>query len=537
MSSQPLPDLALLSSEYRAQFLLDLSKAANSSLELPEVLEALSALLKPRINFDAIGLLVIEGGYLRLHSLFVDQVPRNPGESLASLVARSRALRRQPGSSSPLLVQFRIEDSCLVELASTRRAYVCDDLEAGRRFPEEDHLWKHGFYSYVSLPLLRRGELIGAVHFVREQARCVDPDALQLLEDASIVISSAVCNALAYEEIKSLEERLKDENRVLQDEIEQGSMYEEIVGSSPPLARVLANVEKVAPTDSTVLLTGETGTGKELVARAIHRRSSRANRALVKVNCAALPSELIASELFGHEKGAFTGALQQRIGRFETADGGTIFLDEIGELAPDMQVSLLRVLQEREFERVGGNRTIHTNVRVIAATNRDLAREVADGHFRSDLFYRLNVFPLHCPPLRERPDDIPVLVEYFVARYAGRMGKRIDHIDNRTFDYLRSYSWPGNIRELQNVIERAVILAEGRALRLEPGALVPQQSAAASPADDRRERRAQIEAALKQTGGRVSGSRGAAARLGIAASTLESQIRALRIDKHQFRWR
>ena len=261
------------------------------------------------------------------------------------------------------------------------------------------------------------------------------------------------------------------ENGFHSDETFQGAIYEQMVGASSCLEEVVAAIEKVARTDSTVLITGETGTGKELVAQAIHRRSLRSARALIKVNCAALPVDLIASELFGHEKGAFTGASHPRIGRFETAHGGTIFLDEIGELKSEMQISLLRVLQEREFERVGGNRTIRTDVRVIAATNRDLLREVSNGRFRSDLYYRLNVFPVHMPALRERSNDVPILIEYFVARLADRMGKRIRHIEKRTLDAMQQYSWPGNIRELQNVVERGVILAEGDVFRLQPDAL------------------------------------------------------------------
>src|SRR3954469_114209 len=261
------------------------------------------------------------------------------------------------------------------------------------------------------------------------------------------------------EDRKRSEEKLQLENAALREEIDQTSMFEEIVGTSPALRAVLTRISKVAPSDSTVLVTGETGTGKELVARAIHRRSRRGSRAFVAVNCAAIPRDLIASELFGHEKGAFTGAIQRRLGRFELAHGGTIFLDEIGELSSDTQMALLRVLQEHEFERVGGRERIQVDVRVIAATNRDLTAAVADGTFRQDLFYRLNVFPIEAPPLRERKDDILMLVEYFVQRYARRTGKNIRSIDKKTLDLLQSYDWPGNIRELQNVIERSVILS------------------------------------------------------------------------------
>jgi len=309
----------------------------------------------------------------------------------------------------------------------------------------------------------------------------------------------------------------------------------EIVGNSAALKRVLEVVRKVAPFDSTVLLLGETGTGKELIAQAIHRGSPRCDRPLVRVNCAALPPELIASELFGHEKGAFTGAMQQRIGRFEVANGGTIFLDEIAELSPEIQVSLLRVLQEKEFERVGGNRTIKTDVRVIAATNKDLWREVSEGRFRMDLFYRLNVFPVQVPPLRERVNDIPALVDYFAARLARRTGKKICQIEKRSLCAMQQYTWPGNIRELQNVIERCVILAESEVLRLDSGMLMQEVPSVAITTVFGSDRKAQIEAVLRETRGRVYGPRGAAARLGLPATTLDSQIRALSIKKHQFK--
>ena len=329
------------------------------------------------------------------------------------------------------------------------------------------------------------------------------------------------------------------ETVALREEAESASIVEEIVGTSPALAAVLSLTRKVAGTDSTVLITGETGTGKELVARAIHRRSRRASRAFVALNCAALPRDLIASELFGHEKGAFTGAVQRRLGRFELAHGGTIFLDEVGELPPDTQVGLLRVLQEREFERVGGREQIRVDVRVIAATNRDLTEAMADGRFRDDLFYRLNVFPLEMPPLRERREDIPVLVEYFISRYARSAGKRFSRVRKRTLDCLKSYSWPGNVRELQNVIERSVIVSDGDEFTVDERWLTPrgERSSAGiglSGALTAREK-AMVEDALRTTAGRVFGPSGAATLLGIPRSTLESRIRALKIDKSRFR--
>jgi len=334
-------------------------------------------------------------------------------------------------------------------------------------------------------------------------------------------------------------EKLQQENFALRED-DKASMFEEIVGASPALRAVLTGVAKVAPTDSTVLITGETGTGKELIARAIHKRSPRASRPFAGVNCAAIPQNLIASELFGHEKGAFTGALHQRAGRFELAERGTIFLDEVGDLPAETQVALLRVLQEREFERVGGNQPIRAEVRVIAATNRDLQTAIAARKFRSDLFYRLNVFPLEMPPLRERREDIPLLVEYFVDRYASKAGKKIRSVHRNTLDLLQSYPWPGNIRELQNVIERAVIVSDSDTLCV-GGSWLSRTPVSRPPASQSLARRPQaeekqiIEAVLAETRGRVSGPSGAAAKLGVPASTLESKIRALKINKYRFR--
>jgi formate hydrogenlyase transcriptional activator len=342
------------------------------------------------------------------------------------------------------------------------------------------------------------------------------------------------------EDRKRAEDRLQQENVALREEIDKASMFEEIVGTAPALQTVLSRISKVAPTDSTVLITGETGTGKELVARAIHRRSNRASRAFVSVNCAAVPRDLIASELFGHEKGAFTGAMHRRVGRFELAEGGTIFLDEAGELLPDTQVALLRVLQEREFERVGGGQLMRANVRVIAATNRDLKAAVASGAFREDLYYRLNVFPLEMPPLRARRADIPLLVEYFIDRYARKAGKNFRSVDKKTVQLLQAYPWPGNIRELQNVIERSMIVCETEVFTVDESWLSQRPLGGSGDKPFLLEKVAAtekeiIEEALRESQGRIFGPSGAAARLGIARSTLESKIRSLNINKNRFK--
>jgi formate hydrogenlyase transcriptional activator len=339
---------------------------------------------------------------------------------------------------------------------------------------------------------------------------------------------------------KRAEDRTRNENVALREDIVRSSMFEEIVGSSEPLRRVLVQVSKVAPADSTVLVLGETGTGKELIARAIHNRSTRSSRAFIRVNCAAIPPALIASELFGHERGSFTGANQRRLGRFESADGGTIFLDEVGDLPAEAQVALLRVLQEREFERVGGSQTVSVDVRVIAATNGDLTTAVAEGKFRQDLFYRLNVFPIQLPPLRERLADISLLVGYLIDRYAQKAGKKIRNIDKKTMELFHAYDWPGNIRELQNVVERAVILSEGETFFVDEAWLTrvtPKLAARSVPlvADLAEREREMLEAALRESQGVVGGPTGAAVKLGIPRQTLESKIRKLGINRHRFK--
>src|SRR6266481_9298300 len=415
------------------------------------------------------------------------------------------------------------DDLALVRQTLDRTAQKGTDLDFGHRLLMPDGSTKH--VHVIGRPLKNES---GCLEFVGS------------FMDVTAVKRSQRELQQALQEIAVLKDRLYKENIALRAEIGQTSMFEEIVGGSPLLKAVLARVAKVAPTDSTVLITGETGTGKELIARAIHKRSQRSGRAFVKVSCAAIPHSLIASELFGHEKGAFTGALQRRLGRFELAEGGTIFLDEVGELPAETQVALLRVLQEHEFERVGSSRSISADVRVIAATNRDLLAAVASGTFRSDLFYRLNVFPIEVPPLRQRSEDIPLLVNYFIDRYSEKVPKDITGIDKRSLELISNYSWPGNIRELQNVIERSVILSESGVFAVDESWFAAQPPASNGPKTSLNKRildheREMIEAALAEANGRVAGSFGAAAKLGIPASTLESKIKTLGITKTKFK--
>jgi formate hydrogenlyase transcriptional activator len=360
------------------------------------------------------------------------------------------------------------------------------------------------------------------------------------LKDESGKIIRWYATATDIDDRKRAEERLRNENFVLREEIDRSSMFEDIVGSSEPLRKVLHQLRKIAPSDSTVLILGETGTGKELIARAIHKQSSRSARAFIAVNCAAISPALIASELFGHEKGAFTGATERRIGRFEAANGGTIFLDEVGDLSAEVQISLLRVLQEREVEHVGSNKPIPVDVRVLAATHRDLEELVSEGKFRQDLLYRLNVVPIEMPSLSERAADIPLLVEYFIARFAKKAGKKLRSIDKNSLKLLQEYGWPGNVRELQNVIERAVILSDQDTFAVDVTWLKKEQSQsphATTPLSGAllQQERDIIEAALAVSRGRVAGPAGAAAKLGIPTRTLDSKIKRLGIDKYRFK--
>jgi formate hydrogenlyase transcriptional activator len=434
-----------------------------------------------------------------------------------------------PDTTNPTMALFheRVHPEDLPEV--NRRA----ELEATRK----DHLDSSGDFRIV-LPDGRIRRIHSLAHTVVDECGVI-VEVVGTAVDVTEQYQAKIALETAFEEIRALKDLLHNENIALREEIDRSSMFEEIVGESPALQAVLALIVKVAPTDSTVLVTGETGTGKELVARAIHKKSLRGARAFVSVNCAAIPPSLVTSELFGHERGAFTGAMQRRLGRFELAEGGTIFLDEIGELPLETQLALLRVLQELEFERVGSSKPIKANVRVLAATNRELKRAVDAGTFRSDLYYRLNVFPIDVPPLRARKEDIPLLVEYFINRYATKAGKRIKGINAATLERLKSYHWPGNIRELQNVIERSVIISEGDNFTVDESWLSRRPAESSEPGVLSRipaeQEREAIEAALAETEGRVSGPSGAAARLGIPPSTLDSKIKALGIRKARFK--
>ena len=404
-----------------------------------------------------------------------------------------------------------------------------------------------GTESGCFLPLMSEGRALGVLQLISRRKCAFAGQDVEFLDQVANQIAITLKIALEYDEVTATnsrlaeaEERSRNESLALREQIERTSMFEDIVGSSPALRKVLSQVGKVAPSDSTVLILGETGTGKELIARAIHKRSMRAKGAFIAVNCSAIPPSLIASELFGHEKGAFTGATHRRLGRFEAADGGTIFLDEVGDVPPEIQVALLRVLQEREIERVGSERPIPIEIRVVAATHRDLDQLVAEGKFRQDLLYRLNVVPINVPPLRERAEDIPLLVEYFVDRYGKKLGKKFKTIDKETLKQFRAYNWPGNIRELQNVIERAVILSEGDTFLVDETWLRREQPEVAGSTGALngallKQEKDMIEAALKDSRGRISGPVGAATRLKLPRATLEAKIRRLGIDKYGFK--
>jgi formate hydrogenlyase transcriptional activator len=447
-------------------------------------------------------------------------------------------------------VEFDRNASIASWVCDHQRAVMRGDLEKEQSFPNDRHAVAAGILSDCIVPLIVRGESIGTLNIGSAKKNQYSRANLEFLQEVANQIALAIANMLSFEEIAELKVRLEEENVYLQQEIRTEHNFEEIVGNSPALLAVLHKVEQVAPTDSTTLIYGETGTGKELIARAIHDRSARKGRPLVKVNCSAMSAGLVESELFGHVKGAFTGALERHIGRFELADRGTIFLDEVGELPLATQVKLLRVLQEREFEPVGSNRTVSVDVRVIAATNRNLEDSIRAGEFRSDLFYRLNVFPIEVPPLRERVPDIPQLAMFFLARFSKKLGKAIRGIPQGALDRLTNYSWPGNIRELQNVIERAVILSRNLVLDLESDLLSglascdsiaagdhssqtthPSSAPSSTPATLEEIDRSHIIFVLNQTGGIVEGPRGAAKILGLHPNTLRNRIQKLGLKR------
>ena len=441
------------------------------------------------------------------------------------------------GSEVPVPTQSTLEGSATgyVFTSGEPRIFSLEELE---QFPESRFITSRGIRSACSVPLATAHGILGTLNLGAFAPDAFSPDQFSLLTRVAGQIAIAVRNAMSYQRIEELNAQLAREKLYLEDEIRSDHQFEEIIGHSKALGRVLREIETVAPTDSTVLILGETGSGKELVARAIHQASGRRERAFVKMNCAAIPTGLLESELFGHEKGAFTGAINQRVGRFELANRGTVFLDEVGEIPLELQPKLLRVLQEREFERLGSARTLRTDARLIAATNRDLATLAAEQKFRPDLFYRLNVFPITVPALRERREDIPMLVRHFAQQFARRMKKGIEHIPTETMDALTRYHWPGNIRELQNLIERAVILSPGPTLEVPVAALgarssTPVPGVASGGAVETLEDadRRHIIAALERTNWVIAGPAGAAAQLGVKRSTLQFRMRKLGITR------
>jgi formate hydrogenlyase transcriptional activator len=521
--------------EQRQTLVLRAWEAVSTERELQGVLEAITQVLIPVVPYDGVAIISFDGVNHDCYAAHVVCAPRREGETLQEYFRRLDFGRPPVEVPTRPLIPYDFVDWEQVD-PDPNSIYTCDDLYAKEGWYEHEFgMAATGIRAYASIPMIVREKLIGVAGFSRREPMAFTDGDLAILRDISRALAVAVANALANEEIRKLRDQLEQENVVLREQLCRVQKFDEIVGDSPPIRRMLDAVEQVAATDATVLITGETGTGKELIARAIHRLSPRAHGPLVKFNCAAIPDTLLASELFGHERGAFTGAVARRKGRFEQANGGTLFLDEIGELPPEMQVMLLRVLQEREFERLGGGDTVRVDVRIVAATNRDLAEDVRAGRFRSDLYYRLHVFPIHLPPLRERAEDIPLLTSHFAAKHGERFGRAISRIDRRAMNMLVAYHWPGNVRELENVIERAVILSRNGTLRVERD-VAPSATVAGNVTERlQMQEREAIESALRASRGRVSGPTGAAKALGLAPSTLEFRIKRLGIDKFRFR--
>jgi formate hydrogenlyase transcriptional activator len=499
----------------RYQALLAVSAAIISHRDLPALFHELAGRLQQVVGFDALALVMHEA---------------------ATNTMRQYVLETDEPTPRPFVIVLPIEDDPAGLVWQTQRPLITSNVDELRRWPQLlERVQAYGVQSYCWLPLTTARRRLGTLVFTSKQPCTYEEADLDFLQLVANQVAAAVENALAFEEIEALKDKLHQEKVYLEEEVRTGHHFDEIVGDSPALRRVLGQVETVAPTDATVLICGETGTGKELVARALHDLSPRRERTFVKLNCAAIPTGLLESELFGHEKGAFTGAISQKVGRFELAHKGTLFLDEVGDIPPELQPKLLRVLQEQEFERLGSTRTLKVDVRLVAATNRNLAQMVADGEFREDLYYRLNVFPVALPPLRERPDDIPRLVRHFTQRFARRMGKRIETIPTAVMEALVRYPWPGNVRELQNVIERAVILSPGSSLQVPRADLPPAatQAPAAAPVTLEDAEREHILGALRETGWVLGGPKGAAARLGMKRSTLYKKMKNLGISRRE----
>jgi formate hydrogenlyase transcriptional activator len=508
-------DEALRKSQERLRTLLDINNAIVTKLTREELFTAISEVLRRVIKFDRLALSIYD-----------------PQADVLRIVTYAGPYHRD--DYTPIGRVLDLNDSPAGRAFLNQKPLLRSDLESQRQTSSEERAYGHGFRSLCALPLAVRGRRIGAItvgSLAKDQY--TEADAAFLMEVAN-QIAIAVDNMRSHEETEALRARFQAEAVYLQEEIKTEHNFEEIIGQSAPVRRLLRKLEQVAPTEATVLIQGETGTGKELLARAVHDRSRRKDRPLVKVNCGSIPAGLVESELFGHEKGAFTGATQRRIGRFELANGGTIFLDEATELPIDTQVKLLRVLQEGEFERVGSSQTLKVDVRVIAATNRNLKEVVQNGTFRSDLFYRLNVFPLEVPALRERKDDLPLLVNFFLSKCAKKLAKEVQGVSQKSMDNLANYDWPGNIRELQNIVERAVVLAGGPIVQIDESMIRSGEAVQESALDTlENAERNHILRALKETHWVVHGKKGAAEILGINPSTLRSRMEKLGIKKTQ----
>jgi formate hydrogenlyase transcriptional activator len=493
------------------KLILDLNNQVVSNLEFHDLLLAASGSVRRTMNCDAAAVMLVnaEGTHLRVHAL---DYPDSRGIFTEGALVPIEGT--MPGDS------FR-----------RGKPMVVNHLDPAEIPPEMYRkATGEGLNSLCDVPLISRNRVLGVLTVAKREENAFDDDEVSFLTQVANQVAIGVENALAYREIAELKDRLAQEKLYLEDELRGELDFEGIVGQSSALRHVLNLVETVAPSDSTVLMLGETGTGKELIARAIHDRSRRKDRTFVKVNCAAIPTGLLESELFGHERGAFTGAISQKVGRLELADQGTLFLDEVGDIPLEIQPKLLRALQEREFERLGSTRTQKVDVRLVAATNRDLEKMIENREFRSDLYYRLNVFPIRIPPLRERPEDIPLLVRYFAQKYGRRMEKEIESIPAAAMKKLAGWHWPGNIRELENFIERSVILTHGPALQVPVGELGSNGSPASVPGTREATERNEILSILKDTKGRVGGPQGAAARMGIKRTTLISRMKKLGID-------